>query len=77
MPESLDTRTERGWHSGLPRARLQSGYTKEGAKPLLRLLTGRPGVVEPPIGPPPDLSADPTARNRAGRRIGAAPPPQR
>ncbi|HEX5405110.1 MAG TPA: toll/interleukin-1 receptor domain-containing protein [Pseudonocardiaceae bacterium] len=48
-----------------------SAYTHDGAKPLLQLLTRQPEVIEPPIGPPPDLSTGVAVPGRARRRVAA------
>ena len=54
-----------------------SGFTVAGAKPLLRVLHGRPGEVPPPLGPVPDLSArdhaSTTADDGAVPGVGTAP----
>jgi hypothetical protein len=50
-----------------------SRYTSKDAEPLLRLLTGQPGVIEPPIGPALDFTAEAPVPKRTGRRIGALP----
>ncbi|EOD63617.1 toll/interleukin-1 receptor domain-containing protein [Amycolatopsis vancoresmycina] len=45
-----------------------SAFTVEGAEPLLRLLTDQPEILEPPLGPVPDLKPRPVAPAAAPRR---------
>lgn len=45
-----------------------SEYTVAGMEPLLRLLTGQPGIIEPPLGQVPMLGTTATAANRTPRR---------
>lgn len=46
-----------------------SDFTVAGARPLLHLLTGQPAVLEPPLGPVPDLSAQPGPNLRVPQAV--------